>query len=197
MVQGRKKERQNNNNNNNNNTTFLETQGMILSGINQVSFIDTSWTMPDYTNSWSGWPWAMEKAKLNEQQWKTHRCLAGICIPEVESAGLSLNLVLWISTSFSFPSPKWTLQLSVLWASKRVKTNPPLSHITCTNWTTNKTPWLFHIIKKITAMDTNCYPARRFTERPPAVIPLPDLSDIAGDPLKTFLRVVPLSLIAA
>lgn len=145
--------------------------------------------MPDGTNSWSGWPWPMEKAKLNEQQLKIHRCLA-------ESAGLSLNLILWILTSFSFPSSKWTLQLSVLWASQRVRTQLSLSHITCTNSTTNK-PLTFPHHKKRTATDTNCYSDWSFTERLPAVISLPDVSDVVGDPLKTFLCLVPVSLVAA
>lgn len=46
-------------------------------------------------------------------------------------------------------------------------------------------------------MDTNCYSDRSFTERLPAVISLPDVSDGAGDPLKTFLCLVPVSLVAA
>lgn len=120
----------------------MKLKAWFWAGINQLSFTDTSCTMPDYSNSWSGWPWAMERAKLNEQQCKIHRCLA-------EFAGLSLNLILSILTSFSFPSPKWTMKLSLLWPSKSVRTHVPLSHITCTNETKNNPLRLFHIIKKL------------------------------------------------
>lgn len=46
-------------------------------------------------------------------------------------------------------------------------------------------------------MDTDCYSDRSFAERLPAVISLPDESDVVGDPLKTFLGLVPVSLVAA
>ena len=46
-------------------------------------------------------------------------------------------------------------------------------------------------------MGTSCYPASIFTEKPPAVIPLSDVPDTAGEPLKTLLHVVPVSLMAS